>query len=131
MSKCAASLAGCVLSSRLLANAVSSARETAPPATFVDRSDKREERQHQQWISATLHAFDAMALPGGYPNLLARGDADRVTSYGRNADRLVKAKRHYDPDHVFSSAIPLPASRPRLRRFQFALRALVQSLRAQ
>ena len=80
-------------------------------ATFVDRSDKREERQHQQWISATLHAFDAMALPGGYPNLLPGGDADRVTkSYGRNADRLVKAKRHYDPDNVFSSAIPLPAS---------------------
>jgi hypothetical protein len=80
-------------------------------ATFVYRSDKRDERQHQQWISATLHAFDAMALPGGYPNLLPRGDADRVTkSYGRNADRLVKAKQHYDPDNVFSSAIPLPAS---------------------
>jgi FAD/FMN-containing dehydrogenase len=90
-------------------------------ATFVDRSDKREERQHQQWISATLHAFDAMALPGGYPNLLPRGDADRVRkSYGRNADRLVKAKRHYDPDNVFSSAIPLPASQHR-RSAQFTL----------
>jgi FAD/FMN-containing dehydrogenase len=57
-------------------------------------------------------AFDALALPGGYPNLLARGDADRATkSYGRNAERLIKAKRHYDPDNVFRSAIPLPVSR--------------------
>jgi hypothetical protein len=38
------------------------------------------------------------ALPGGYPNLLARGDEDRAAkSYGRNAERLIKAKRLYDP----------------------------------
>jgi hypothetical protein len=50
-----------------------------------------------------------MALPGGYPNLLPGGDADRATqSYGRNTDRLLEAKRHYDPDNFFRSAIPLP-----------------------
>jgi FAD/FMN-containing dehydrogenase len=32
-------------------------------------------------------------------------------SYGGNADRLIKAKRHYDPDNIFNSAIPLPAGR--------------------
>ncbi len=43
-----------------------------------------------------------MALPGGYPNLLAGGDPDRAAkSYGRNAERLIKAKRHYDPDNLF------------------------------
>ena len=40
-------------------------------ATFRDRSDKIEEQQHQQSARATLAGFDAMALPGGYPNLLA------------------------------------------------------------
>ena len=54
-----------------------------------------------------------MALAGGYPNLLIGGDADRVAkSYGGNAERLAKAKRHYDPDNVFCSAIPLPECEP-------------------
>jgi hypothetical protein len=52
-----------------------------------------------------------MALPGGYPNLLAGDDPDRAAqSYGRNAARLIEAKRYYDPDNVFRSAIPLPIS---------------------
>jgi FAD/FMN-containing dehydrogenase len=76
-------------------------------AGFVDRSDEVEERQHQGWVRATRESFEAMALPGAYPNLLATGD-DRVTqSYGRNAKRLIDAKRRYDPDNVFFSAIPL------------------------
>jgi hypothetical protein len=79
-------------------------------ATFPDRSDKLEEHRHRRWARATLAAFDAMALPGGYPNMLAGGDADRATkSYGRNAARLIKAKRHYDSDNVFRSAISLPS----------------------
>ena len=80
-------------------------------ATFVDRSDEAEEQRHRQWIQATLRAFDAMALPGGYPNFLPQGDADRAAkSYGGNSERLIRAKRQYDPDNIFSSAIPLPPS---------------------
>ena len=78
-------------------------------ATFVDRSDKEEEQRHRRWARATRQALAPMALPGGYPNLLAGDDAERAAeSYGPNAERLVEAKRHFDPDNVFCSAIPLP-----------------------
>ena len=77
-------------------------------AAFADRSDKLEEQRHREWTRTTRQAFDAMALPGGYPNLLAGDDARAAKSYGRNAERLIKAKRHYDPDNIFRSAIPLP-----------------------
>jgi hypothetical protein len=41
---------------------------------------------------------------------LASGeDPGRVArSYGRNAERLIKAERRYDLDNIFGSAIPLP-----------------------
>jgi len=78
-------------------------------ATFVDRSDKEEEQRHRQWARTTRQAFAPMALPGGYPNFLTGEDPDRVAkSYGPNAGRLIAAKRHYDPDNIFNSAIPLP-----------------------
>jgi FAD/FMN-containing dehydrogenase len=78
-------------------------------AGFIDWSDKAEELRHRDWARATLQAFETMALPGGYPNLLPPGDADRAAkSYGRNVARLLKAKQHYDPNNVFRSAIPLP-----------------------
>jgi len=78
-------------------------------ATFPDRSNMMDEARHRRWARATRDAF-ATALPGGYPNLLDRNDRDRAaSSYGNNAGRLVEAKRRYDPDNFFSSAIPLPA----------------------
>ena len=86
------------------------------PPSF-DRSDKLEEQEHRRWARTTRQAFDARALPGGYPNLLAGGDADRVAnSYGRNVERLIKAKRRYDPENVFCSAIPLPIRKENDRR---------------
>jgi FAD/FMN-containing dehydrogenase len=81
-------------------------------ATCPDRSDQVEEERHRRWARATLTALEPMALPGGYPNMLAGDDAERASkSYGRNAERLIKAKRHYDPDNVFHSAIPLPSDK--------------------
>ena len=74
-------------------------------------SNKKEEQRHRQWARATRQAFSPIALPGGYPNFLVAEDADRVAkSYGANAERLIAAKRRYDPDNVFRSAIPLPAA---------------------
>src|SRR5215813_7078062 len=80
-------------------------------ATIDERADEQEERRHREWTREALRAFDAVALPGGYPNLLARNDVDRAAhSFGANADRLIRAKRHYDPDNVFRSTIPLPTT---------------------
>ena len=80
-------------------------------AWFADGLDYGEEERHRQWARATRATFDAIALPGGYPNLLADDDPNRVArSYGRNAGRLIRAKRRYDPDNVFRSAIPLPVA---------------------
>jgi hypothetical protein len=78
-------------------------------AGYMDRSDEIEEHRHRRWASTARHAFDTLALPGGYPNLLAAADMDRAAkSYGPNVARLVKAKQQYDPDNVFRSTIPLP-----------------------
>ncbi|HZD63145.1 MAG TPA: BBE domain-containing protein, partial [Xanthobacteraceae bacterium] len=82
-------------------------------AVFAAEADALEEERHRRWTRSALQAFDAIALPGGYPNLLIGGDAERVSrSYGPNAGRLVSAKQRYDPAGVFSSAIPLPAGCP-------------------
>jgi hypothetical protein len=78
-------------------------------ASFPGRSDRLEERQHHHWVRDARRAFDPIALPGGYPNLLASDDVDRATeSFGPNVDRLNSVKQLYDPENVFCSAIPLP-----------------------
>jgi FAD/FMN-containing dehydrogenase len=78
-------------------------------ATFIDQPNKCDEQPHLQWARSALQGFDALALPGGYANLLAAGDLDRAAkSFGNNAGRLVKAKHCYDPDNLFRSGIPLP-----------------------
>ncbi|MBR1121506.1 FAD-binding oxidoreductase [Bradyrhizobium lablabi] len=72
-------------------------------------SSLREELQHLDWIRNTRDALRS-ALPGGYPNMLGRNETARATeSFGPNAARLMRAKRQYDPDNLFSSAISLPA----------------------
>jgi FAD/FMN-containing dehydrogenase len=85
-------------------------------AAFGDGSDGHAELRHRQWAQSTRRALDGLALPGGYPNLLAGDDLERAAkAYGPNADRLIKAKRDYDPDNVFCSATPLPRRTPEHR----------------
>ena len=79
-------------------------------AIFPD--DPLHERRHREWARSVREALEPLALPGGYPNLLA-GDPHRVgRSFGTNLPRLLNAKRHYDPDNLFPSAIPLPLAAP-------------------
>lgn len=61
------------------------------------------------WAREVMASLAPFCYPGGYPNMLAASQRDRIQhSYGGNAARLAAAKRRYDPDYVFASAIPLP-----------------------
>jgi FAD/FMN-containing dehydrogenase len=63
---------------------------------------------HRRWACNLSRALAPMALPGGYPNLLASDDEDQIAvAYGRNIAGLRGVKRLFDPDGVFA-ATPLP-----------------------
>jgi hypothetical protein len=65
---------------------------------------------HQAWARDMSDALSTDALPGGYVNLLAPDEHDQIAhAYGPNRDRLLAAKRTYDPDGVFT-ATPLPVA---------------------
>jgi hypothetical protein len=69
-------------------------------ASFPDRSEPSDMPLHRNWTRATRERF-AAALPGGYPNFLAKDELDRARkSYGGNAERLMEIKHRYDPDNV-------------------------------
>lgn len=59
------------------------------------------------WVRDTARAFDAVALPGGWANLMAPGDPRSREAYGANATRLLAVKTQYDRSGIFT-AIPLP-----------------------
>ncbi len=64
---------------------------------------------HRQWASDLSQSLAPFSLPGGYANLLGPDDREQAAhAYGGNGARLKTLKRRYDPDGVFTSAIPLP-----------------------
>lgn len=63
---------------------------------------------YRKWAEEVRAALEPHALPGGYPNFLLPDQHEQVAhAYGSHAARLVRAKRFYDPHHVFT-ATPLP-----------------------
>jgi len=74
-------------------------------------TSKAEGEVHREWASGLARALAPFALPGGYANFLTADEHEQVSAaYGSNASRLREVKRRFDPDDVFSSAIPLPTS---------------------
>lgn len=74
-----------------------------------DAASKTEAAVHRKWVTNTSLALTPLALPGGYANFLTHDDHEQIgAAYGKNAPRLRELKRRFDPDNVFSSAIPLP-----------------------
>jgi FAD/FMN-containing dehydrogenase len=75
-------------------------------------TSKAEGDVHREWASGLARALAPFALPGGYANFLTADEHEQVSAaYGSNASRLREVKRRFDPDGVFSSAIPLPLQR--------------------
>jgi hypothetical protein len=65
--------------------------------------------EHRQWAHDLWESLAPFALPGGYANFLLPRDREQVrAAYGSNGPRLRSLKRHFDPDGVFASAVPLP-----------------------
>ncbi len=55
-----------------------------------------------KWVRGYSDAVAPHSEVGGYVNFMDDDDATRVrANYGTNYDRLVKIKRHYDPDNLF------------------------------
>jgi hypothetical protein len=68
-------------------------------------------RRHVDWARRTDGELSPLALPGGYPNLLAPDEHDRSRlAYGGNATRLLQLERRYDPDMVFASAVGIAST---------------------
>ena len=77
----------------------------------INKRGLREIKQSTEFVACALNAScdsHPMALPGGYPNMLGPDDSEQIPfAYGSNAERLIAAKKRFDPDDVFSSATPL------------------------
>ncbi len=73
------------------------------------KPDESDGSPHRQWAQDVWQNLGPFALPGGYANLLAPEDREQARdAYGSNGARLRVLKQRFDPDGVFSSAIPLP-----------------------
>jgi hypothetical protein len=76
-------------------------------------ASRKEGNVHRKWLRAFSESLAPFALPGGYPNMLTPEDLSQIPfAYGGNAPRLLALKKLYDPDGVFTSAVPLPVEVP-------------------
>jgi FAD/FMN-containing dehydrogenase len=64
--------------------------------------DPADNESNIAWVRDYYEATAPLSEEGGYVNFMAGDDQDRVSAnYRQNYDRLVDAKRKYDPDNLF------------------------------
>ncbi len=65
-------------------------------------AESTDDEANQAWLRDYDDAVQAHTMGGGYVNIASADDNDRVpSSYRQNHDRLVEAKRRYDPTNLF------------------------------
>ena len=80
--------------------------EAIAPADPDGGSDGTDEAA---WARRLMEDLASQAFPGAYANLLGPCEPHRTRwAFGDNVSRLVAAKKRYDPDGLFCSAITLP-----------------------
>lgn len=66
--------------------------------------DEPREDAFREWVRDAWNEFRPYSTGGNYVNFQTGDDADRVpATYGENFDRILEAKRQYDPDNLFRS----------------------------
>ncbi|HWW09525.1 MAG TPA: FAD-binding oxidoreductase [Candidatus Acidoferrales bacterium] len=69
------------------------------PAGWMDPA---ENEQNIRWVREFSDALRPLGTGEAYTNFMGGDDLDRVrAAYGPNLERLIKVKRHWDPDNVF------------------------------
>lgn len=75
----------------------------------VDPASGSDGSAEAAWARAIMNRLMPFTYPGGYPNMLDVDQSDRIQhSFGANAERLIAAKRRYDPEDLFRSTVTLP-----------------------
>lgn len=88
----------------------------ATEVTWTAKDDERTIRKNLAWLDELAAAMRPHVSPFAYQNFIDRTQPNwKHAYYGANLKRLIKVKRAYDPDAVFSfkQSVPLGAKKDR------------------